>query len=277
MGNKPRRRFAAGTTLSVSALAWVAVAVFAGTPAEAHHGTPIGKTATGQAPTPTPTAAPVLGLLSSLLTPPTTAAPAAQPAQAAATTQSISGTLDVGSSGDQVKMVEQRLDSLHYFVGSVDSTYDDDTYQAVMAFQKANNLSRTGKVDQSVWTAMQSPQDPPVLVPNGGPHRVEINLDRQILTLYRDGKLNKIIAIASGTSATPTPRGDFAVYSKSTGWETSPLGRLYNSQYFVGGYAIHGSLSVPAQPASHGCVRIPMTAADWFPGQVLIGTPVYVR
>jgi lipoprotein-anchoring transpeptidase ErfK/SrfK len=44
----------------------------------------------------------------------------------------------------------------------------------------------------------------------------------------------------------------------------------------VGGYAIHGALSVPAEPASHGCVRIPMTAAEWFPQHVAIGTPVHV-
>lgn len=264
MANRTSRRFATVSTIAASGLAWAVIAAFAPS-AQAHHGSALGKTATGQssaAPAPAPRPA---------------ATPAQTSAAAAPSGGSISGTLEVGSSGDQVKMVEQRLDALKYFVGSVDSTYDDDTYQAVMAFQKAHNQSRTGKVDQSVWTAMQSATDPPVLVPNGGPHRVEINLDRQILTLYRDGKLNKIIAIASGTSETPTPTGDFAVYSKSVGWETSRLGRLYNSQYFVGGYAIHGSLSVPAQPASHGCVRIPMTAADWFPDQVRIGTPVYVR
>ena len=60
------------------------------------------------------------------------------------------------------------------------------------------------------------------------------------------------------------------------GWETGPLGSLYNSQYFNGGIAIHGSRSVPAYPASHGCVRISMSAAEWFPDQVSIGTPVYV-
>jgi lipoprotein-anchoring transpeptidase ErfK/SrfK len=64
---------------------------------------------------------------------------------------------------------------------------------------------------------------------------------------------------------------------RARGWETSPLGRLYNSQYFVGGYAIHGSLSVPNYPASHGCVRLTMAAAEWFPEHVGIGTPVYVQ
>ena len=40
--------------------------------------------------------------------------------------------------------------------------------------------------------------------------------------------------------------------------------------------AIHGAHSVPAGPASHGCVRIPMNAAEWFPSKVGVGTAVYV-
>ena len=41
-------------------------------------------------------------------------------------------------------------------------------------------------------------------------------------------------------------------------------------------FAIHGSLSVPAYPASHGCVRIPMFAAREFSEMAPIGTPVIV-
>ena len=41
------------------------------------------------------------------------------------------------------------------------------------------------------------------------------------------------------------------------GWDTSPLGVLWNPMYFVGGYAIHGGDPVPPYPASHGCVRVP--------------------
>src|SRR5205807_5474771 len=63
---------------------------------------------------------------------------------------------------------------------------------------------------------------------------------------------------------------------QDAGWEKSPLGWLYNSQYFNGGIAIHGSSSVPGYAASHGCVRIPMSAAEWFPDRVSLGTPVYV-
>ena len=73
-----------------------------------------------------------------------------------------------------------------------------------------------------------------------------------------------------------TGTGYYKVYRYDSGWHTSTLGRLYNAEYFVGGYAIHGALSVPAEPASHGCIRIPMYAAEWFPQHVTNGTPVHV-
>ena len=31
---------------------------------------------------------------------------------------------------------------------------------------------------------------------------------------------------------------------------------MYRPNYFYGGYAVHGMTSVPAYPASHGCVRM---------------------
>ncbi len=113
-------------------------------------------------------------------------------------------------------------------------------------------------------------------MPGGEAHRVEIDLNRQVLFLYEGGSLTWILPVSSGTSGTPTLTGSFRIYSQRSGWETSRYGRLYNSQYFVGGYAIHGSLSVPNYPASHGCVRITMAAADILPGRLSIGTPVHV-
>ena len=43
-----------------------------------------------------------------------------------------------------------------------------------------------------------------------------------------------------------------------------------------GGIAIHGSEDVPAYPASHGCIRIPMFASQRLTSMVPKGTPVYV-
>lgn len=173
--------------------------------------------------------------------------------------------------------VEQRLAALHYDVGAVDGVVDQDTSNAVMAFQKVLGMERTGTLDDHVSQIVMSVQSPPPpLVPGGGANRVEVDLVRQVLFLYEGDALSRIVPVSSGTRATPTPTGTFRIYRQDTGWETSPLGRLYNAQYFVGGYALHGSTSVPAQPASHGCIRMPMSSAEWFPSHVSVGTPVYV-
>jgi lipoprotein-anchoring transpeptidase ErfK/SrfK len=172
---------------------------------------------------------------------------------------------------------EQKLDALKFDVGAVDGTIDDQTDNAVLAYQKVFGLERTGAVtDQLVAQIMTTQAAPGPMVPNGEPNRVEVSLSKQVLFLYEGGTLTKILPVSSGTSATPTPTGSFRFLRSDPGWHTSSLGRLYNAQYFVGGYAIHGSLSVPAEPASHGCIRIPMSAAEWFPSHVTKGMQVFV-
>jgi lipoprotein-anchoring transpeptidase ErfK/SrfK len=208
-------------------------------------------------------------------------APAPAPAGGA------SATGDVGATGDNVRLIEERLEALHYPVGTVDSTYDADTAQAVMAFQKVHGMERTGRVTPDVWSAMSTAQNPPPLVSGGAERRVEIDIARQVLFLYEGGQLSRIVAVSSGNEVrycengscgnAVTPRGDFKVYRQGRGWEYGPLGGLYNPAYFVGGVAIHGSKSVPPQPASHGCVRVPMSVAEWLPERIPIGTPVHVR
>ena len=70
-----------------------------------------------------------------------------------------------------------------------------------------------------------------------------------------------------------TPVGHWRVYAKSPGYNA--LG-MYDSLYFLRGFAIHGYFSVPSYPASHGCVRTPI----WFAREVYarwgVGTSVYV-
>jgi hypothetical protein len=73
-----------------------------------------------------------------------------------------------------------------------------------------------------------------------------------------------------------TPRGRFVVYDKSFGWENGQLGSVYYANYISGGVAIHGYLTVPNTPASHGCIRIPMFAAKEVSKRLKLGTIVLV-
>jgi peptidoglycan hydrolase-like protein with peptidoglycan-binding domain len=182
--------------------------------------------------------------------------------------------------------LERRLDELRYDVGAVDGLFDANTGHAVMAFQKVHGMPRTSRATQDVRDRLTAAGPPGELVPGGGANRVEIDLKRQVLFLYRHGALLKILPVSTGNgkrycvegdcAVAVTPGGSFRVKRYIRGWRESRLGLLYNPLYFNGGIAIHGSKSVPGYPASHGCVRIPMFAAGWFPQQVPLGTPVYV-
>jgi lipoprotein-anchoring transpeptidase ErfK/SrfK len=196
--------------------------------------------------------------------------------------------LGPGDQGDQVRALEQRLDALHFYVGQVDDVFDDDTAYGVTAFQKVNDLPRTGRATPDVAERLASAQPPPALVPAGGPGRVEIDLNRQVLSLYEGDQLSKVLSVSTGSGerycsrdgcgTAVTPPGSYRVDYHADGWVTSPLGRLYNPVYFdpKRGLAIHGFQEVPSDPESHGCVRIAMSAAEWFPDKAPKGTPVYV-
>jgi hypothetical protein len=124
-------------------------------------------------------------------------------------------------------------------------------------------------------------------VPFGGSNRIEVDLPSQTLRLYRAGALELISHISTGSHAhycvegrcktAITPVGSYRFSYRRSGWWESDLGKLYNPVYFTSsGIAVHGSLSVPTYPASHGCVRIPMHIAEYFPSLVKRGDAVYV-
>ena len=155
-----------------------------------------------------------------------------------------------------------------------------------MAFQKLHGLARTGRATSDVIAALPGATLAAAMFAEGGPNRVEIDLKRQVLLLFQNGELVRVLSASTGTgkrycvdgecARAVTPGGSFKVGRKIKGLRVSRLGKLYNPLYFNGGIAIHGSPSVPAGPASHGCVRIPMSASLWFHETVPTGTPVYV-
>ena len=51
---------------------------------------------------------------------------------------------------------------------------------------------------------------------------------------------------------------------------------MVHSNYFIGGYAIHGYTSVPTYPASHGCIRVPIPNALQIDRQIDLGQTIFV-
>ncbi len=192
-----------------------------------------------------------------------------------------------GARGPEVQALEQRLAEMHYDVGPVDGYFDGMTVNAVIAFQKVEGMSRTGRATDDVRERVKTATEPASMVPGGGAKRVEVDVKRQILLLFENNALYRVLPVSTGSgqrycvdgrcATAVTPGGSFRVTWRVKGWHTSRLGKLYNPIFFNGGIAIHGATSVPTYPASHGCVRIPLSAAEWFPSRVPRDTPVYVQ
>jgi peptidoglycan hydrolase-like protein with peptidoglycan-binding domain len=220
----------------------------------------------------------------------TTATPSARTsnANAAASGDARGATAGPGATtGDaSVMALQQRLATLGYDVGAADGRIGERTTASVMAFQKVEGLARTGTAGPEVTAALAKAVPPRPLVPGGEATRVEIDLSRQVLLFFDQGRLARILPVSTGSRQrycqagvcqnAITPKGAFHVGRKVRGVDPAPLGVLYDPMYFNGGIAIHGAPSVPATPASHGCARIPMYAAASFFDQVASGTAVYV-
>jgi hypothetical protein len=184
--------------------------------------------------------------------------------------------LSVGMTSPAVTELARRLAALHYVVPSFSSTFGDDFVQSVYAFQKVQGLDRTGSVDVSFWTKLESPRIPAPRYGEPADH-IEVDKTHQVLYVVRGGKIALISPVSTaGIAGYYTPEGRFAIYRKVTGYDTSPLGVLLDPMYFVGGYAIHGNPSVPPYPASHGCVRVPNFVIYRLFGSEPYGETVYV-
>ncbi|MFE9101558.1 L,D-transpeptidase family protein [Actinomadura geliboluensis] len=219
--------------------------------------------------------------------------PAKAPATPTPTPSPAQRTLKPGAKGTDVEDLQRRLKELHYDPGKVDGRYGPSTQMAVWAFQAVNRLKQKSTLGKSFWAALEAPKEPRPMAKKREKDRVDVDLKRQYLVLYKAGKPRLISHISSGSGeyycakdrGATVPRcryattgtGDFRTGRRFTGWETSPLGRLYNPIYFNGGIAFHGALDVPRYPASHGCVRMPMHIAEYFPGLLGTDVPVHVR
>ena len=208
-----------------------------------------------------------------------------------------SGTLRPGMQGAAVRRLQQRLAQLHYYPGAVNGRFGTDTLEAVWAFKEVQGLATAAgadEVDPAMQRALAHPQPPSVLVPQGGGLRIEVNLPREVLVLYRHHQVALISHISAGggyhyrcpgggtCGPALTPDGNYRAHWFAGGWLHVPLGRMYNPVFFIGAnFAIHGDIPIPLQPASHGCVRIPVDVANVLYKQIRIspdrGTPIYIR
>ena len=221
----------------------------------------------------------------------------------------LSQTYGRGAVGPEIKLVQDRLIELKFDPGVPDGAFGERTQQAVWAFEKlVMGVPRdqlTGKVTPEMWSRMQDPLLILPRRPDSTPNHTEIYLPEQVLIVFHADIPVLVAHISSGdneewceevtispgeqdneTGTEPikkgvcglswTPGGVYKYYRMVVGRRESQLGGMYNPVYFNKGIAVHGAKEVPENPASHGCIRIPMHISDYYQSLVTKGDQVFV-
>jgi hypothetical protein len=147
------------------------------------------------------------------------------------------------------------------------------------------------------WRALKPAKTPS----NHGPV-VVIQRGSKRLVLYRGSRAGAMTAsasfgIATGMAAYPTPTGNFRIVTKqrnpwwyppAADWAKgakpvppgpgNPLGTRWMGLN-VGAVGIHGTPDAASigYSASHGCIRMRISDAEWLFERVRVGTPVFIR
>lgn len=207
---------------------------------------------------------------------------------ATTTTRAVhpSPVLQLGSTGAAVRVLQNRLSVLGYWLGQPTGIFGDSTQQAVYALQKAAGLRPDGVVGPLTLSALTRHVKPALRAIRG--NAVEVNLTTDLLLIVLHGVLVTTLNTSTGggytysvdgqTSVALTPTGLFHVQRQANGLVVDSLGALWRPNYFDGGFAIHGDSYVPPFPVSHGCVRVSDEAIDWIwaRGYLSPGTAVWI-
>ena len=122
--------------------------------------------------------------------------------------------------------------------------------------------------------------DPPAKQPRN-PSNVSVKLSTGAQRLYVVEGNDVLLAtpVCVGTASTPTPHGNYTIYSKTANRRrVSNPGAGYPMTYwmeFKSAYGLHWGFVKP-HPATHGCVRMPLRAAQKTFALVRTGTPINI-
>ena len=215
--------------------------------------------------------------------------------------------LAYGSSGKNVKLLQQRLTDLGYYEGPVSGNFQGNTRNAVKAFQTQNGLAVDGVVGKKTWDLLFNtasivlPGDTPApaATPEPVPFHITVDVNNQVVTVYsRDAEGEYTVVVrqmicSSGTKKNPSSIGDFTLNGRKARWCFFPKWGDY-AQYWTqitSEIAFHSviyarvdtkSLSIKSynmlgQRASHGCIRLLVSDAKWIYDNVGKGTVVTIR
>ena len=241
--------------------------------------------------------------------------PVTQAPDAAPDLPAVDRTLRQGLAGDDVKMLQERLVGLGFDPGPADGIYGKLTMQAVWAFEKlvlgTPRAAATGVISTDSWEILRRDVTiTPRRSTSGQADHTEVYLPEQVMIVFHKDKPVLISHISSGEltadgkpeeycetatydtdsqgreldepvtkqvcALAKTPGGVFKYRRQVEGKRVSPLGGMWNPVYFNYGIAVHGAENVPLEPASHGCVRMPMHISEYFQTKVSLGDRILV-
>ena len=122
---------------------------------------------------------------------------------------------------------------------------------------------------QFVWNPAGAPE---------GPVEVVVSIPLQMAYAYRGGQLIGASTVSTGMPGYETPTGRFEILQKrqthfSNRYENAPMPFMQRLTW--DGIALHAG-RIPGQPASHGCVRLPMGFARHLFGATSLGATVVI-
>ena len=174
--------------------------------------------------------------------------------------------------------VQRRLIQLKYLPsGAVTGKADYRTSQALMAFQAWNHLTRDGVAGVQTRKKLATASAPTPRPESASGHYVEVYRSLGVVLCIDGGTLVRAVHCSTGRPGLATTAGTWSVYIKSTRfWSKEYSSWMPYASFFHNGEGLHGYGEVPAYPASHGCVRLPMPEAPWVYQFAYMGATVYV-
>jgi len=144
---------------------------------------------------------------------------------------------------------------------------------AVTLFLGACETMPTGKKNSFTF-------DPPVTKPqNPAAVKMKLSTGAQRLYIVEGDKVLLATPVTVGKSGTPTPSGNYTIYSKTAERRrVSSPGAGYPMTYwmeFKSAYGLHWGFIKP-YPSTHGCVRLPLNSARKAFSIVRVGTPISI-
>jgi hypothetical protein len=182
--------------------------------------------------------------------------------------QVLSESVAPGATGKLVDLLQSRLATLHLYIPRT-GVFDDgtelalDTYHRLLGQGEGNTTANAATIND----LLNGTGAFHVRFPQQGYH-AEGDLSDQVLAYANGDKVQYLLPISSGKPSTPTILGSYQVYRKQPEYTSDGM---YFSNFFTGGYAIHGYDPAPDYPASHGCMRIPIVDAIFAYNLLTIG------